>query len=115
MRRPRRPVLSNSSLTRTMPDLTALLGQRSLSPGLLAQLLTLEQILVHVSVSEHREMSSQAINSRLEQEHREKNLDDDWKWAAMVVDRLCLFIFSTFISFATAALFASVPYILQTL
>lgn len=51
----------------------------------------------------------------MEQEQREKNMDDDWKWAAMVLDRVCLFVFSAFISFATVALFSSVPYIMQTL
>ncbi|CAI4228193.1 unnamed protein product [Auanema sp. JU1783] len=69
------------------------------SPGFVAQLLILQQIHSHMI----------AINTFFREKEEEKAVEDDWKFSAMVVDRLCLFIFSFFILFSTIGLFASVP------
>ena len=36
---------------------------------------------------------------------------NDWKWAAMVVDRCCLYIFGIYLVLATAAMFGKAPHI----
>ncbi|KAK6044903.1 hypothetical protein COOONC_17592 [Cooperia oncophora] len=64
-----------------------------------AQLLVLNEIHEHLS----------AIASEIREKERNKDVEDDWKFAAMVVDRLCLYVFSFFILLSTCALFSSVP------
>ncbi|VDO85726.1 unnamed protein product [Heligmosomoides polygyrus] len=53
--------------------------------------------------------SNAVITSEIREKERNKDVEDDWKFAAMVVDRLCLYIFSFFILFSTLTLFLSVP------
>ncbi|KIH59572.1 hypothetical protein ANCDUO_10188 [Ancylostoma duodenale] len=53
--------------------------------------------------------SKQAITEEIRTVETNKAVEDDWKFAAMVVDRLCLFIFSAFILFSTFGCFSSVP------
>ena len=37
----------------------------------------------------------------------------DWKFAAMVIDRLCLYVFTTYTFIATTVIFVSVPHIFE--
>ncbi|KAK6059025.1 hypothetical protein COOONC_03350 [Cooperia oncophora] len=82
-----------------------LLPERSIVPinevtqEQVAQLLVLNEIHEHLS----------AIASEIREKERNKDVEDDWKFAAMVVDRLCLYVFSFFILLSTCALFSSVP------
>ncbi|VDL69795.1 unnamed protein product [Nippostrongylus brasiliensis] len=65
----------------------------------IAQLLVLHEIYENLS----------GITTEFREKERNKDIEDDWKFAAMVVDRFCLFVFSFFIVFSTLALFLSVP------
>jgi len=49
------------------------------------------------------------IVNRMKQKLREKEVADDWKFAAMVVDRLCLITFSGFLVCSTCAIIFSAP------
>lgn len=49
------------------------------------------------------------IVDRMKQKQREKDIEDDWKFAAMVVDRLCLISFSGFLVISTCGIFFSAP------
>ncbi|CAG9136632.1 unnamed protein product [Plutella xylostella] len=42
----------------------------------------------------------------------EAELISDWKFAAMVVDRFCLFVFTLFTIIATVAVLLSAPHII---
>ncbi|KAK5971914.1 Neuronal acetylcholine receptor subunit alpha-7, partial [Trichostrongylus colubriformis] len=64
-----------------------------------AQLVVLNEIHEHLS----------AITAEIREKERNKDVEDDWKFAAIVVDRLCLYIFSFFILLSTCALFSAVP------
>ncbi|XGW27903.1 hypothetical protein V3C99_008029 [Haemonchus contortus] len=65
----------------------------------IAQLLVLNEIHEHLSV----------IVAEIQEKESNKSVEDDWKFAAMVIDRLCLYVFSVFILLSTCALFSSVP------
>ncbi|CAJ0604281.1 unnamed protein product [Cylicocyclus nassatus] len=69
---------------------------------------THEQITQLVILNEIYETLS-AITEEIREVERNKDVEDDWKFAAMVVDRLCLFIFSFFILFSIFGCFSSVP------
>ncbi|KHJ79928.1 Neurotransmitter-gated ion-channel ligand binding domain protein [Oesophagostomum dentatum] len=69
---------------------------------------TEEQITQLVLLHEIHENLS-AITEEMREVERNKSVEDDWKFAAMVVDRLCLFIFSFFIMFSILGCFSSVP------
>lgn len=51
------------------------------------------------------------ITQRMERDDEEVLAKNDWKFAAMVVDRLCLFIFTTVIVVSTGFIMLSAPYI----
>ncbi|KAK6747176.1 hypothetical protein RB195_000410 [Necator americanus] len=76
-----------------------IISQKQATQQQIAQLLLLREI--------HDDLS--AITSEMREVERNKTVEDDWKFAAMVVDRLCLFIFSFFISFSIVGCFSSVP------
>ncbi|KIH51584.1 hypothetical protein ANCDUO_18329 [Ancylostoma duodenale] len=42
---------------------------------------------------------------------REEQASNNWKFAAMVVDRLCLYVFTLFILASTIGIFSSAPYL----
>ncbi|VDK83035.1 unnamed protein product [Cylicostephanus goldi] len=42
---------------------------------------------------------------------REEEAANNWKFAAMVVDRLCLYLFTVFILASTVGIFSSAPYL----
>ncbi|KAK6011332.1 hypothetical protein OSTOST_23589 [Ostertagia ostertagi] len=52
---------------------------------------------------------NEVITAEIREKERNKDVEDDWKFAAMVVDRLCLYVFSFFILLSTCSLFSSVP------
>lgn len=49
---------------------------------------------------------------QLRKEDEENDIANDWKFAAMVVDRLCLIIFTMFTILATIAVLLSAPHII---
>ncbi|KAL5281540.1 CHRNA7.2 family protein [Megaselia abdita] len=54
----------------------------------------------------------QFITARMRKDDDEKELISDWKFAAMVVDRFCLFVFTLFTIIATVAVLLSAPHII---
>ncbi|KHN73159.1 Acetylcholine receptor subunit alpha-type acr-16 [Toxocara canis] len=45
-----------------------------------------------------------AMSQKFEEQHEDHQLEGDWHFAAMVVDRLCLYLFSSFILISTCGL-----------
>ncbi|EGT55947.1 hypothetical protein CAEBREN_31895 [Caenorhabditis brenneri] len=70
----------------------------------IAQLLVLQQVHGHLS----------EINKHIREKEKSKKIEDDWKFSAMVVDRICMVIFTGFLFGSTVALFASVPNITRS-
>ncbi|XP_063238844.1 neuronal acetylcholine receptor subunit alpha-7-like [Bacillus rossius redtenbacheri] len=67
--------------------------------------------------SAHRELQAilrelQFITGRMRKEDEEAELISDWKFAAMVVDRFCLIVFTMFTVIATVAVLLSAPHII---
>ncbi|XP_039754341.1 neuronal acetylcholine receptor subunit alpha-7 [Pararge aegeria] len=54
----------------------------------------------------------QFITARMKKADEEAELISDWKFAAMVVDRFCLFVFTLFTIIATVAVLLSAPHII---
>lgn len=52
------------------------------------------------------------MTSRLKTMDKENEIESDWKFAAMVIDRFCLIIFTTFTIITTVAVLFSAPHIL---
>ncbi|KAK5971638.1 Nicotinic acetylcholine receptor alpha 7 subunit [Trichostrongylus colubriformis] len=52
------------------------------------------------------------MRKRMEEDERDEQAENDWKFAAMVVDRLCLFIFSIFIVVSTCGIMFSSPHLI---
>ncbi|KJH51505.1 Neurotransmitter-gated ion-channel ligand binding domain protein [Dictyocaulus viviparus] len=73
----------------------------SLDLGQQATLLILQRIYNELKV----------ITKRLVETDREQQASNNWKFAAMVVDRLCLYIFTMFILASTVGIFSSAPYL----
>uniref|UniRef100_A0A0N5AK20 Neur_chan_LBD domain-containing protein n=1 Tax=Syphacia muris TaxID=451379 RepID=A0A0N5AK20_9BILA len=51
------------------------------------------------------------INNILDNRKEKQDLEEDWRFAAMVLDRLCLYIFTTFLTACLCAIFISPPYL----
>ncbi|EEB15743.1 nicotinic acetylcholine receptor subunit dalpha6, dalpha7, putative [Pediculus humanus corporis] len=67
----------------------------------------------------HRELALilkelRIITDKLRKEDEAAEITNDWKFAAMVVDRLCLIIFTLFTIIATIAVLFSAPHIIVT-
>ncbi|XP_073994256.1 neuronal acetylcholine receptor subunit alpha-7-like isoform X14 [Rhodnius prolixus] len=67
----------------------------------------------------HRELGQilkelRMITDKLRKEDEAAEITNDWKFAAMVVDRLCLIIFTLFTVIATIAVLFSAPHIIVT-
>lgn len=65
----------------------------------------------------HRELTLilkelRVITDKLRKEDEASEVTNDWKFAAMVVDRLCLIIFTLFTIIATIAVLFSAPHII---
>lgn len=54
----------------------------------------------------------QFITNRMKKADEEAELISDWKFAAMVVDRFCLIVFTLFTVIATVAVLLSAPHII---
>lgn len=54
----------------------------------------------------------QFITNRMKKTDEEADLISDWKFAAMVVDRFCLIVFTMFTIIATVAVLLSAPHII---
>lgn len=52
------------------------------------------------------------ITSRMKKAEEDAEIVGDWKFAAMVVDRICLFVFTSFTIIATIAVLFSAPHII---
>ncbi len=70
-------------------------------------------------VGPHRELSLilkelRMITEKIKRDEEASEITNDWKFAAMVVDRLCLIIFTLFTVIATIAVLLSAPHIIVT-
>uniref|UniRef100_A0A915AB42 Uncharacterized protein n=1 Tax=Parascaris univalens TaxID=6257 RepID=A0A915AB42_PARUN len=70
-------------------------------PAADAQVLLLHRIYVELK----------EITRRIEDEEESQRLQNDWKFAAMVVDRACLICFSIFITLSTCSIMLSAPHL----
>lgn len=67
----------------------------------------------------HRELSLilkelRIITDKLRKDEEDEESTNDWKFAAMVVDRMCLYIFTFFTVAATIAVLMSAPHVIVT-
>jgi len=67
----------------------------------------------------HRELSMilkeiRVITDKIKDEEEASAIESDWKFAAMVLDRLCLITFTLFTVIATIAVLAAAPHVLVT-
>uniref|UniRef100_A0A9J2PCM7 Neurotransmitter-gated ion-channel ligand-binding domain-containing protein n=1 Tax=Ascaris lumbricoides TaxID=6252 RepID=A0A9J2PCM7_ASCLU len=53
-----------------------------------------------------------AMRKRMEEEERDEQAENDWKFAAMVVDRMCLLMFTIFIVASTCGIMFSSPHLI---
>lgn len=51
------------------------------------------------------------VTKRMLETDQEEQASNNWKFAAMVVDRLCLYVFTMFILVSTIGIFSSAPYL----
>ena len=56
----------------------------------------------------------QIITDQLKSEELNTKVTNDWKFAAMVIDRMCLIIFTLFTIIATITVLLSAPHIIVT-
>ncbi|XP_054277922.1 neuronal acetylcholine receptor subunit alpha-7-like isoform X2 [Macrosteles quadrilineatus] len=75
--------------------------------------------VLHSCLGPHRELTLilkelRVITDKLRKEDEAAEVTNDWKFAAMVVDRLCLIIFTLFTVIATIAVLCSAPHIIVT-
>ena len=78
-----------------------------------------ETVSLHNCFGSHRELSAilkelRVITDKLRSDDEEKETTNDWKFAAMVVDRICLIMFTLFTIVATIAVLFSAPHIIVT-
>ncbi len=67
----------------------------------------------------HRELSLilkeiKVITDKIRDDEESAAIENDWKFAAMVLDRLCLIIFTMFTIVATVAVLAAAPHVIVT-
>ncbi|XP_050425041.1 neuronal acetylcholine receptor subunit alpha-7-like isoform X1 [Adelges cooleyi] len=67
----------------------------------------------------HRELSLilkelRTITDKLRKEDVDEDITNDWKFAAMVIDRMCLYLFTFFTVAATIAVLMSAPHVIVT-
>lgn len=88
----------------------------SLGPGFIRHPTTIEDTAIPGSGGQRdlqnilREL--QFITNRMKKADEEAEVISDWKFAAMVVDRFCLIIFTMFTIIATVAVLLSAPHII---
>lgn len=71
---------------------------------------------MHACVHSSRELNLilrelRYITSRMRKDEQEREVVGEWKFAAMVVDRVCLIIFSAFTIISTCACLFSAPHL----
>lgn len=88
----------------------------SLGSGFLRQPTTIEETAMPSTGSQrdlqHILRELQFITNRMKKADEEAEVISDWKFAAMVVDRFCLIIFTMFTIIATVAVLVSAPHII---
>jgi len=67
----------------------------------------------------HRELSLilkeiKIITDKIRDDEESATIENDWKFAAMVLDRLCLIVFTLFTIVATVAVLAAAPHVIVT-
>ena len=67
----------------------------------------------------HRELSLilkevKVITDKIRDDEESTAVENDWKFAAMVLDRLCLITFTLFTIIATFAVLAAAPHVIVT-
>ena len=65
----------------------------------------------------HRELINilkeiRVISDKIRSEDEAANVENDWKFAAMVLDRICLITFSLFTVIATVVVLAAAPHVI---
>lgn len=75
--------------------------------------------VLHSCLGPHRELTLilkelRTITDKMKKEDEASEVTNDWKFAAMVVDRLCLIVFTLFTVIATIAVLFSAPHIIVT-
>ncbi|XGW04156.1 hypothetical protein V3C99_015365 [Haemonchus contortus] len=96
--------MSSSGLMNGISPSTALPQTQISAPldlGQQATLLILQRIYQELKV----------VTKRMMETDREGQASNNWKFAAMVVDRLCLYVFTMFILASTIGIFSSAPYL----
>uniref|UniRef100_L7MMW7 ACR-16 n=2 Tax=Oesophagostomum dentatum TaxID=61180 RepID=L7MMW7_OESDE len=86
------------------PPLTEVQSSQITAPidlGQQATLLILQRIYHELKI----------VTKRMVESDREEQASNNWKFAAMVVDRLCLYVFTVFILVSTLGIFSSAPYL----
>ncbi|XP_046437588.1 neuronal acetylcholine receptor subunit alpha-7-like isoform X2 [Daphnia pulex] len=76
-----------------------------------------ETISLHNCFGSHRELSGilkelRVITEKIRTDEEDSRVCNDWKFAAMVVDRICLILFTLFTIIATIAVLFSAPHII---
>ncbi|XP_056645352.1 neuronal acetylcholine receptor subunit alpha-7 isoform X2 [Diorhabda sublineata] len=89
----------------------------NLGPGFIRHPTTIEDTNISGSGSFQRDLQHilrelQFITNRMKKADEEAEVISDWKFAAMVVDRFCLIIFTMFTIIATVAVLLSAPHII---
>nr|QOR60934.1 nicotinic acetylcholine receptor alpha subunit 16 [Necator americanus] len=95
---------SSGLMNGVSPPLTAMQSSQITAPidlGQQATLLILQRIYHELKV----------VTKRMVDTDREEQASNNWKFAAMVVDRLCLYVFTIFILASTVGIFWSAPYL----
>ncbi|CAJ0591854.1 unnamed protein product [Cylicocyclus nassatus] len=95
---------SSGQMNGVSPPLAAMQSSQISAPidlGQQATLLILQRIYHELKV----------VTKRMVEADREEEAANNWKFAAMVVDRLCLYLFTVFILASTVGIFSSAPYL----
>lgn len=76
-----------------------------------------ETASLHNCFGSHRELSGilkelRIITEKIRHDEEDNLINNDWKFAAMVVDRICLILFTLFTIIATIAVLFSAPHII---
>jgi len=95
---PNKPPLSNIFLTRSNPNLPNIFEEPSIATPLQRELtLILKEIRI--------------ITDKIRDDDEAAEIEGDWKFAAMVLDRLCLLFFTFFTAAATLTMLSVAPHI----
>ena len=51
------------------------------------------------------------ITRKMKDDAKSSKETNDWKWAAMVIDRLCLWVFTAYLTIGTLVIFFNAPHL----